>query len=164
MSVWRVGTAAAESATAAPRETTRGASPGPPSTAADTGGLQQIFDRLIKWIPGDTLAIYVPAVTALGASNTEPSLVLLIVMVVITPLFAIGAAFAVGDVTRRVVVAAVLAGLAFAIWSMSVPMSGWQKWDTVANNSAGFAIGAAIAGVLFGYLAEGIMLRVSTTS
>ena len=118
-------------------------------------------DLLTKWIPGDALALYVPAVTVLAGGGGPPSAPLLVAMIVATPLFTIGSAFAVGRVGRRVWVAALLSGVAFAIWSMSVPLSGWQQWDVVATNSRGFAIGAAVIGILFGYVAEGITLRVN---
>jgi hypothetical protein len=122
--------------------------------------LQAVFDQLTKWIPGDTLALYVPGVTVLATGGGPPSVPLLLAMIVVTPLFVLLSAFAAGNkLTKRVWVAAALGALAFIIWSMSVPLSGWQKWSLVANNGAGFAIGAAIAGLLFSYAAEGVLKR-----
>jgi hypothetical protein len=51
--------------------------------------------------------------------------------------------------------------VAFTIWSASVPSSGWQSVASLAANQGALAIGAAIAGILFGYFAEGITNRVA---
>jgi hypothetical protein len=119
-----------------------------------------VFDKLTKWIPSDTLAIYVPGVTLLGASRVSPSILFLIVMIVVTPLFTLGFAFSTGEpLTRTVWVSAALAAVAFAIWSLSVPMNGWQSITLIATNKGAVAVGAALAGILFGYLAEGITKR-----
>jgi hypothetical protein len=119
-----------------------------------------VFDKLTKWIPSDTLAIYVPGVTLLGASRASPSILFLIAMIVVTPLFTLGFAFSTGKpLTRTVWVSSALAAVAFAIWSLSVPMNGWQSITLIATNKGAVAVGAALAGILFGYLAEGITKR-----
>jgi hypothetical protein len=131
-----------------------------PSGATPGSAFGAIVDRLTKWIPGDTLAIYVPGVTAIAASSGKPSVLLLVVMIVVTPLFVLGAAFSARhSIDRAVLTSAVLAAIAFTIWSLSVPLSGWQKLSWISENDGSVAIGAAILGVLFGQLAEGIVNR-----
>jgi len=166
MSAWRIGTEAGylrPAAGAAATFNTRAPQPAQPPKKT-SAKLQAVFDRLTKWIPGDTLALYAPCITFLATDDATPSVLLLVVMIVATPLFVIGAAFATGGkFTKQVWVSAGLGAVAFAIWSMSVPLSGWQRWPLVANHEAGFAIGAAIAGIFFGYLAEGILKLLPST-
>ena len=163
MSAWQIGSEAASPSYSTQEEVRRQhREAGPRNHQPDTGWQQfkSVFDRLTKWIPGDTLALYVPGVTYLATDGGGPSLAFLVVMALVTPLFVVLAAFATGGaVTRRIWISAGLGMVAFAIWSMSVPLSGWQRWHLVASNEAGFAIGAAIAGILFGYFAEGIVRR-----
>ena len=74
--------------------------------------------------------------------------------------YALGFAFSTGKpLTRTVWVSSALAAVAFAIWSLSVPMNGWQSITLIATNKGAVAVGAALAGILFGYLAEGITKR-----
>ncbi len=151
MSVYRIGVEAARPGTA---EAFDGGAP--------AGPFGQIASQLTKWIPGETLAIYVPGVTLLSGPHSRPSPVFLIVMIVATSLFTLGSAFSTGDpVTKAVWVSAVLAPGAFAIWSLSVPISGWQNISAIAANKGAVAIGAAVAGVLFGFVAEGITKHLS---
>lgn len=161
MSIWRIGAEAAAPTHGlpyeSPLEVTRERGVGSDRRKRQPNkGAEAVFDRLTKWIPGDTLALYVPFVTFLAT----PSVALLIVMILATPLFVLGAAFATGGkFTKRVWVSAVLGMVAFAIWSVSVPQSGWQRWPVVVANQALFAFGGAILGSLFGYAAEGIVKR-----
>jgi hypothetical protein len=123
---------------------------------------QGALDKLTKWIPGDTLAIYAPGVTLLGVTADEPSLLFLIIMILVTPLFVLGVAFSTGGtLSRQIVMAAILAMAAFAIWSLSIPSNGWQSLSLIADNKGVVAVGAAIVGILFGYFAEGITKRVA---
>jgi hypothetical protein len=118
---------------------------------------QGALDKLTKWIPGDTLAIYAPGVTLLSVTTDRPSLLFLVIMIIVTPLFVLGVAFSTsGVLSRRSLAAAGLAATVFTIWSMSVPFSGWQSIAGVADHKGAVAIGAAVAGILFGYVAEGI--------
>lgn len=129
---------------------------------AETAGepLTAVFDKLTKWIPGDALAIYTPGVTIIGAFDSEPSVLLLVAMLIATPLLTLGFAFSTGaPLTQAVWLSAVLACVAFAIWSLSVPMNGWQSISFVADNKGLMAVGAAIIGTVFGYFAEGLTRR-----
>lgn len=155
MSTYRIGVEAAARPTGTQESLSR------QGTKDSEGTFQAVFDKLTKWIPGDTLAIYVPGVTLLSATHPRPSAVFLVVMIVATPLFTIGSAFSTGNpLTRTVWVAAILATGAFTIWSFSVPISGWQRIGIIADNKGAVAIGAAIIGILFGYFAEGIIKRI----
>jgi hypothetical protein len=156
MSAWRIG---AETPTYS--EGARLGRRGQPAPGATTGDLKSAVDRLTKWIPGDVLALYVASVTAFSTeANAQPSVPLLVVFVVVTPLFVVGSAFAArGSVGSVELLSAALAIGAFTIWSLTVPFSGWQRWNVVDDNQAAVAVAAALGGVLFGFLAEGLSKR-----
>jgi hypothetical protein len=162
VSVWRIANDATAQAAQAPtrRRRTRGSAPGQPGAS---GATREAIETLTRWIPSEILVLYVPAVTALAESSDQPSVALLIAMVIATPLFVLGARFATAEpITRAIWVAAGLAMLSFVIWSVTVPLSGWQRWDVIADNQDAVAIGAAVVGLLFGYFAEGLLRRVGT--
>jgi len=124
---------------------------------------QKFGALLTKWIPGEPVAIYVAGVSTLAAqAHSKPSVVFLIVVAVLTPAYVLGAAWASGTPIKLPTwVSAGLGGVAFLIWSLTVPFSGWQRWSLVADNQAGVAICAGIAGILFGLFAEGATRRVT---
>lgn len=161
MSIWRIGTEAACREQRGTADLPLEFAPDPAGPdAAGRATVTAAIDRLTKWIPGDVLALYVAAVTAFATDGAKPSLALLVAFVVLTPSFVLGAAFAgAGKLYRGVVLPAVLATVAFAIWTLSVPFSGWQRWSAVSDNRTAVAIVAAVAGVLFGYVAEGFTKR-----
>lgn len=154
MSSWRIGVEAG-----ATGRGPRLGGVGDGGVTGDEGPFSGVMSRLTKWIPSDTLIVYLPGVTLLAGDTGRPSLIFLILMIVVTPLFVLGAAFATGKITKRVVVSAVLAAVAFAIWSLPVPLSGWQALSAVKANAGAVAVGAAIAGILFSFLAEGLVRR-----
>jgi hypothetical protein len=124
---------------------------------------QKAAEDVIKWIPGDALAIYMTGVTALSAgAQSKPSVAFLVVAAVLTPVLVLLGAWAKGKVELVHWVSAGLGVLAFLIWSLTVPFSGWQSWSLVADHQVGVAIFGAIAGVLFGLFAEGTARRVTT--
>jgi hypothetical protein len=160
VSAWRIGQEAAETTPRAgghDRDFDRDAG----ATPAEPDGIKERIDRLTKWIPGDTLALYVPGVTALAAaSDAKPSVPWLIFMIIVTPLFVAGSAWAAeGKVGRKTWFTAGLAMLAFVIWTLTVPFSGWQRLDVVSDNQEWVALIAAVFGVLFGMLGEGFRKR-----
>jgi hypothetical protein len=138
-----------------------------PDEHLDAGGSgkgpepQTWVDKITKWIPGDALALYVAAVTAFGAkTGAQPSWLLLICGVVLTGVLVPLSAFAnKGGISSATVLPAILAAIAFAIWSLTVPFSGWQRWSLVHENQAAVAIVAAVIALLFGLLAEGLTKR-----
>src|SRR3954453_17897765 len=92
--------------------------------------VQAILDRVTKWIPGDALALYAAAVTAFASkSGAQPSVALLVVGIVACGALVLLSAFATsGSIATSAWLPAGLASGAFAIWSLSVPFSGWQRW------------------------------------
>ena len=146
MSAWSIG------ADSAVKATPDAEMPVPFDGSAQTvpdSPVKEAIDRLTKWIPGDALALYVAAVTAFAASDgARPSPLLLLVFVILSAAFVIGGAFAsTGELPRTVVLPATLGAAAFAIWTLSVPFSGWQRWGFVSDNQAAVAVIAAVAGV-----------------
>jgi uncharacterized membrane protein YjfL (UPF0719 family) len=78
-------------------------------------------------------------------------------MCIVTPLFVIGVASSSSRIVgKQVLVAAGLPAVALAIWSLSVPLNGWQEIAPIAANKGATAVAAAVAGALFGYFAEEI--------
>jgi hypothetical protein len=70
MSAYRI---AAESASAERRLQDRERGPGATEAPAPEDLTKSVFDRLTKWIPGDTLAIYAPGVTLISSSGSRLS-------------------------------------------------------------------------------------------
>jgi hypothetical protein len=172
MSAYRIGFEAAE----APQTRTRGR---PSTDAGSIGGaelgrhaeqatnnsassnapFQAIFNTLTKWIPSDTLAIYLPGVTLFSESD-KPSMIFVLIMLLATPSFVLASAYATGrPLTRAVAVSALLSAISFALWSFSVPANGWQSFKVVSVNRGAVAVVAAIAAILFSYVAEGTVKR-----
>lgn len=149
MSVWRVGRDAATDATK-----TRG---GPPTRGGEPK-LETFIDRVVKWIPGDVLALYAAGVTAIGA----PSMWWLVVGVILSPIIVLLTPFATtGHFApwKAGLVLALLAFVATAIWSLSIPNSGWQEMQVIRDHAAQVALGAAVLGLLFGLVADGVEKR-----
>lgn len=155
MSAWQIG-----SRPPAPRSQRHRLRGEPTGSREET---QEFIDRLTKWVPGDALAVYVTGVTALSAqAHSKPSVVFLVVATVLAPVLVLGGAWSNGrPIGPPTWVSAGLAALAFLIWSLTVPFSGWQRWTLIADNQAGVAICAGIAGILFGLFAEGAIRRVT---
>jgi hypothetical protein len=128
-------------------------------TDGATAKVQSIIDRLTKWIPGEVITLYVAAVTAITTSKDapEPSVGLLVLFTVAAGVVTILGAFSVsGTVPPTTFVSAILAVVAFLIWSVTVPFSGWQKIDYVRENPEWVTVIAGLAGLVFYLLAEGI--------
>jgi hypothetical protein len=141
MSAWRIGTGTDHAA-----------------DARETGvNLKRYIDKITLWIPGDVLVIYVAGVTALLTQSNEPNVVWLVVMAVVTLVYVpIAAWVARKQITGAVWGRALLAVVAFLIWSLTVPASGWQELEAVAKNPGWVALIATLAGLIFGLLAERI--------
>jgi hypothetical protein len=168
MSTWRVGADVASLPDRARRDLPPDFGPptgeptAPPAPEqAEADGVKVVIDRLTKWIPGDVLALYVAAVTAFAAAEgARPSPVLLVVFIVLSAAFVVGSTFAAsGEVPQTVILPAILAAVAFTIWTLTVPFSGWQRWSAVSDNQAAVAVVAAVAGALFGFVADGLIKR-----
>jgi hypothetical protein len=51
-------------------------------------------------------------------------------------------------------VLALMAVVAFAIWSLAIPDSGWYDWNSVASNPGWVALIAGVGGLVFGAIAD----------
>jgi hypothetical protein len=130
-----------------------------PSLAGGGSGLGAYVGRVIEWIPADVVALYGVVVTSLQATATDegknPSAGWLIVFIAITPFVSwLGVLAAKRPFTWRDLAAGGLALVAFAIWSTSVPLSGWGRLQWVRDNPTQLAISAAVGGLLFSLLAS----------
>jgi hypothetical protein len=122
--------------------------------------LQTYLDRVTKWIPGDVLAIYAAGVTVLAnREGAQPNIHWLAVMALATPAIVLLGGWATGALRREHAVRAALAIIAFGIWSVTVPFSGWQQWDVIARDSGFVAVLAGLSGIIFGLFADGAVLR-----
>src|ERR671910_2077992 len=113
--------------------------------ALETGNnLKRYIDKITLWIPGDVVVIYVAGVTALLTQSNEPNVVWLVVMAVVTLMYVPFAAWvARRQITGAVWQRALLAVVAFLIWSLTVPESGWYELEAVATRSGWVALIAA---------------------
>ncbi|MCX6398307.1 MAG: hypothetical protein NTX33_00045 [Propionibacteriales bacterium] len=122
--------------------------------SAGNSGLKPLLDKLVAWIPGDVVMLYIAAVSAIGLS--EPSVLLLLIAVAVAPVVvwlgnrSLEAPKRLGHIGRR----AGLAAVATALWALTVPGSGWQEIDVIADNSEIVAVAAAALGLLFGMIAS----------
>jgi hypothetical protein len=135
------------------------------SLAGGGSGLGAFVGKVIEWIPADVVALYAVVVTSLQGTATEksknPSLVWLIIFILITPLVSwLAVLVAKRPFTWRDFAAGGLALVAFAIWSTSVPQSGWGRLRWIRDNPAQLAIAAAVVGLVFSMVATVINDRV----
>jgi len=95
-------------------------------------------------------------------------------MILVTPLFVVIGAFlarrkTVGEpwiaallgAARETWLIALLGAISFSIWTFSVPFNGWQKLRLIEENSGAAALIAAVAGLLFSQLAQGLTTDVA---
>lgn len=148
MSAWRVG-----------RDSNPGLFLSQPS-----GQFRSFVDRVTKWIPGDVIVLYGASIVLLRSQTPDPnpSVVLLIAGAAAAFVFVLLGAWSTGAGLnwRRLFVDAVLAAVAFLIWSASIPDSGWWAWEAVSDNPGWLAVIAAALGVAFGLFAEGVSRRI----
>ena len=119
----------------------------------------EMVGRVVRWIPGDIIVLFAAAINWISAEPARPNMTLLVVFVALTPVVVLLAAFATRGLARFDYVKAVLATLAFAIWSLSVPRSGWHQLDLVAQNPGWVTLASALGGLMFGLFASGIERR-----
>jgi membrane associated rhomboid family serine protease len=104
----------------------------------------------------DIVVLFAAAISWVSAEPAHPSVVLLVVLVIATPTVVLLAVFAKQDFVAFDFVKAALATLAFVIWSLSVPRSGWQQWHVVSEHPGWVAAASSLGGLMFGLLASGI--------
>lgn len=140
MSAWSIGATSRPAAVA--------------ELSAGNSALKPLIDKLVAWIPGDVVMLYIAAVSAIGIRN--PSTILLLIAIAFAPLVVwLGNRSLASDkrllhIKRR----AALAAAATAIWTLTVPGSGWQDIELIADNAKIVAVAAAALGLLFGLLAN----------
>lgn len=122
--------------------------------SAGNSQLKPLIDKLVAWIPGDVVMLYIAAVSAVGI--TKPNRILLIIAIVFAPLVVLLGNRSLepdkrlGFIGRR----AFLAAVATAIWTLAVPGSGWQSFSPIADNAQVVGVAAAALGLLFGFVAS----------
>lgn len=147
MSMWRVG----REASAASRGFRL-------ATDDSLPGWKGVVDKVVKWVPGDVLALYAAGVTAFDVDN--PRGWLLVGAILAGPLFLWLGAFSQGaPFGRKERVAAVLAVPATALWAGSVPGNGWLEWKVISDNPKPAAFIFVVVAAVFGLLADGIVKR-----
>ncbi len=119
------------------------------------------IDLLTKWIPTETIAFYAPGIVVLAEGGEPPSVIWLILMALISPLFVLVGTFSTGSQIdmRKTAVSAALGLGAFLLWSLTIPGSGWYRWDTLADNQAVVPIAGALLATLYSGVAEGVQRR-----
>lgn len=135
---------------------TIGAERVPAAKLGDKSAATEIIGKLARWIPGDILVLFAGAVNWVSTEPSHPSVPLLVVFWAATPCVVILSAWAKHDLKKIDSVKAFLATIAFGIWSLSIPRSGWQNWDLVSKNPGWVTGISALGGLMFGLLASGI--------
>ena len=166
MSAWGIGATTATRRGGAVRRA--GADPAtvePPIPSVDT---------LVTWVPGEVIAAYAAIILALQPEQTPN--------VAAPPLEITWGGWLLGGVLFAVLMTwlggwsktdnleiaakkelaarAVLAGVAFGIWSVVVPGSWWYSTRVVAENQAVVPIVVGLIGSVFALAAEGFVRRV----
>jgi hypothetical protein len=114
-------------------------------------------DRVVQWIPADVVAIYTVGITTLRTQSPDPNpspLWLGLAAILAFGIVLLSAQRTRKEVVRRDYLLAFMAVIAFAIWSLAIPDSGWYDWHLVADNPGWVALIAALGGLVFGALAD----------
>lgn len=132
----------------------------PPKRAiveADDSDLAKFVGRVLKWIPADLAVLYTAFIKALVDSpKDDPNIWLTVIFTLLAPITLVLLALNSTNGARGKVLAvrAVLSVPAFVIWSLTVPNSGWDQIERIANHPAWVAGLAGLAGFLFSQIAE----------
>ncbi len=117
-------------------------------------------DRVVQWIPADVIAIYTVGITTLRIESPDPNpspLWLVIAGALGFALVLISARVTRRRLGWRDVGMAVAAVVAFAIWSLAIPESGWYDWHVIADHPGWVALVASVGGIVFGAIAEALL-------
>ncbi|MDX6439188.1 MAG: hypothetical protein QOF45_1771 [Gaiellaceae bacterium] len=126
-------------------------------TLAPGSPVKAFVDRVVQWIPADVIAIYTVGITTLRTQTPDPNPSL--IWLIVSGALAFGLVLLAALTTRKKVksrdwVLACLAVVAFGIWSLAIPDSGWYSIDWLANNPGWVALIAAVGGLIFGAVAD----------
>lgn len=127
------------------------------SLDAVPGDAKAFVDRVVHWIPADVVAIYTVGITTLRTENPDPNpspVWLAITAVIAFGIVLLGAKRTRKKVVRRDYLLAFMAVIAFAIWSLAIPDSGWYDWHLVSDHPGWVALIAAVGGLAFGAFAD----------
>jgi membrane associated rhomboid family serine protease len=125
--------------------------------AADSQGVKGFVDKLVVWIPGDVVSLYVAGVTAMGVASPQPWFVLVIVFLAPAVVLLGNASLKPPERQSHLVRRAILAAFATAIWTLAVPGSGWQAIAWIKDNASSVAVVAAAIGLVFGLAASALI-------
>jgi hypothetical protein len=134
-----------------------GRNQGTESLDGGSGDMKAFVDRVVQWIPADVVAIYVVGITTLRTQTPDPNpspLWLLIAAALAFALVLLGAQRTRKKIVRRDFLLAFMAIIAFAIWSLAIPDSGWYDWHIVADNPGWVALIAGVGGLVFGAVVD----------
>lgn len=144
MSAWRIGTGGGIAIGALAGD------------SDDLGALGKFTDKVVKWIPGDVVTLYLTAITLVSNPSpaAQPSVLLWLGAAVTTAAVVWIAASRAGRSRRDIAKRVALGVIAFFIWSTVIPMSGWGAVPWVADNLKLVAALGAFAGLVFAAAAD----------
>ena len=166
-------TPAAPKAPAQPGAAAPPVPPGPPAPVdgapreeppAQNPTMSDLAGKVLAWIPGEVVVIYGALITLFVGSDSETlgasgSIILTLLGFVLAGGLVVLAAWSStsgpGWMTQRIKGRAALACAAFVIWSLTVPDSGWQEIDWIADHPAETAALAGVIGLIFSLIATG---------
>jgi hypothetical protein len=158
-------TPAAPEAPAPPGQPAAPAPPAPleePPAANKT--MSDLAGKVLAWIPGEVVVIYGALITLFIGSESESlgsstSIILTAAGIILAGGLVVLAAWSStsgpGWLTKRIKGRAALACIAFVIWSLTVPDSGWQELGWIADHPAETAAIAGVIGLIFSLIATG---------
>lgn len=127
--------------------------------AGDNPGLTYV-GRLLHWIPTDAVGAYTAAVTVLVDDETDKSNPWLVVaggaVALILLLLGAGSKGSTYDWNYKLIPRAAIVVLAFGIWSVTVPDSGWQEVEWVDKHPGWTVAIAALLGLVLAAFADRI--------
>lgn len=118
-------------------------------------GFRGVVDKVVKWVPGDILALYAAGVVAFDVA--EPRSWLLIAAVIAAPIFLRLGAFSVGGPWGgKEKTAAFLSVPATALWIGSVPGNGWLTIGWIKDHQKPAAWVFLVLAGIFSLVADGL--------
>lgn len=137
---------------------------GEPPQAAPRDTMAELAGKVLAWIPGEVVVLYGALVTLFVQNDAEKigdtaSVILTVLGILFAGGFVVLAAWSntskAGWLTKRVRGRAVLASFAFLIWSLTVPNSGWNEIEWIAEHPAETTAVAGVLGLVFSLVATG---------